>query len=123
MEKRVLCESRCEGLWRARLVAHLRVLIDRAGRRRTSRAGAAILLGNAAERLLDVHASASLCVGSVREKAVSESRVCAEKRGVKNVVRAGTEGTARRAVETWWATARRVSRTHVGLPHLPHSVL
>ena len=41
-------------MWRARLVAHLRVLIDRAGRRRTSRAGAAILLGNAAERLLDV---------------------------------------------------------------------
>jgi hypothetical protein len=99
-------------------VAHLRVLIDRAGRRRTSRAGAAILLGNAAERLLDVHASASLCVGSVREKTVSH-----EKRGVKNVVRAGTEGTARRAVDSWWATARRVSRTHVGLPHLPHSVL
>ena len=46
-----------------------------------------------------------------------------EKTWVKNVVRAGTGGTARRAVESWWATARRVSRTQVGLPHLPHSVL
>ena len=99
--RRLTCERRKKNVFResrrdaggAPRVAHLRALVHGAGR--TSRAGAAVLLGHAAERLLDVQASASLMgnedEGRGMSHAVTNKRRRDEKRGQVQM-RAGQDG-------------------------------